>query len=54
MFFDVNSVFGIKIEINIWQSLKTTVQKMLGVSGATAMRLLQKLDSVLEPLGHGR
>ena len=29
------------------------VQKMLGVSRATAMRLLQKLDSVLEPVGHG-
>ena len=31
----------------------TDVQKMLGVSRATAMRLLQKLDSVLEPVGHG-
>ena len=29
------------------------VQKMLGVSRATAMRLLQKLDTVLEPVGHG-
>lgn len=29
------------------------VQKMLGVSRATAMRLLQKLDGVLEPVGQG-
>ena len=29
------------------------VQRMLGVSRATAMRLLQKLDGVLEPVGHG-
>lgn len=29
------------------------VQKMLGVSRATAMRILQKLDSLLEPVGQG-
>lgn len=29
------------------------VQRMLGVSRATAMRLLQKLDNILEPVGHG-
>lgn len=29
------------------------VQKMLGVSRATAMRLLQKLDGVLESVGQG-
>lgn len=29
------------------------VQKMLNVSRATAMRLLQKLDMLLEPVGHG-
>lgn len=29
------------------------VQKMLGVSRATAMRLFQKLDGVLEPVGQG-
>lgn len=29
------------------------VQKMLGVSKPTATRLLQKLDAVLELVGHG-
>ena len=29
------------------------VQKMLGISRATAMRILQKLDSLLEPVGQG-
>jgi ATP-dependent DNA helicase RecG len=29
------------------------VQKMLGVSRATAMRLLEKLDGVLERVGQG-
>lgn len=29
------------------------VQKMLGISRATAMRLLHKLDGVLEPVGQG-
>lgn len=29
------------------------VKKMLGVSRATAMRLLRKMDGVLEPVGQG-
>ena len=29
------------------------VQKMLGVSKPTATRLLQKLESLLEQMGHG-
>jgi ATP-dependent DNA helicase RecG len=35
------------------QVTNADVQKMVGVSRATAMRLLQKLDGVLEPVGHG-
>lgn len=41
---------------SVLQNHKVTnsdVQKMLNVSRATAMRLLQRLDTLLEPVGHG-
>lgn len=41
--------FGLK---NHWVT-NGDVQKMLGVSRATAMRILQKLGVLLEPFGQG-
>lgn len=35
------------------RATNSDVQKMLGVSRATAMRILQKLNGLLEPVGQG-
>ncbi len=57
----IRDVLGIIVDVNLLKEhvLKNhrvtngDVQKMLGVSKPTATRLLQKLDAVLELVGHG-